>query len=492
MTPSAALMPDLEQVAGQHPQAVAYRWQDRECSHAQFLAAVRRQAWALENLGLRHGDRLAVLSANRPEVMVLLAACAWLGLVLVPLNPRLSANELGQQLRDTAPGALVIEPGLDLPLPTWAHSLPCLALPPAAQAGIEPVSSAGVAVPPTACPTQQMATDPHVPVLMLFTAAVTGRARAAVLSQGNLLAAARALGQVWALGPLDRYLGVLPLCHAAGLGLCLALQLAGGASVLMPQFHPKQCAHALASARISVVATFSPMLSALLDAVQAGGQGADHVRIVTGLESPETLARLSQEWPRSTFWSAYGQAEVSSMVCVGPAQARPGAAGKVLNGCDIAVFDALGQALDIGEEGEIGVRGPTVFCGYWDPERAQAVATTLRQGWHMTGDLGRLDADGWLWFTGRAAHKQLIKTGGENVYPLEVEQALLSHVAVQEAYVHGRPDPKWGESVHAVCALRPSAQVTAEALMAHVTTRLARHKRPQTLTFAPAPLKRFH
>lgn len=492
MMHSAPLVMAIEQIARQHPQATAYLWQDRACTHAQFLVAVRRQAWLLENLHLQPGDRLAVLSSNRPEVMVLLAACAWIGLVMVPLNPRLSANELEQQLQDAAPRILVIEPELEPLLTEWSKNLQRLHLSSAAQAGIEPVVSANTVVAMDAEPASATSHNEDAAVLMLFTAAVTGRAKAAVLSQGNLVAAAHQLAQVWALTPEDRFLGVLPLFHAAGLGLCLTLQLAGAASVLMPQFHPQLCAQALTSANVSVIATFSPMLGALLDAINASGQGAVHVRIATGLETPETLSRLAKEWPQATFWSAYGQAEVSSMICVGPAHERPGAAGRVLAGSEIAIFDTQGQALGTSQEGEIGVRGPTVFCGYWDPDLAQPVATSLRDGWHMTGDMGRMDADGWLWFTGRAVHKQLIKTGGENVYPGEVEQALLSHAAVLEAYVHGLHDPKWGEAVHAVCALKPGAQVSAEELIAHVALRLARYKRPQTLKFSPAPLKRSH
>lgn len=490
MTYSIALMQAIDTLAQQHPQATAYVWQDHACTHSQFQIAVRRQAWLLESLQMAAGDRIAVLSPNRPEIMVLLAACAWLGLVLVPLNPRLSAPELAQQLHDAAPRALVIEPALASLLPLWPAGVQRLNLTSVAQSDIAPVTATNAAVPMDAAPSKSAIDQPDTAVLMLFTAAVTGRAKAAVLSQGNLVAAAHQLGQVWGLTPEDRFLGVLPLCHAAGLGLCLTLQLAGGASVLMPQFEPQQCAHALAHARISVIATFSPMLGALLDASAAQGWTATQVRIATGLETPETLQRLAKEWPHTTFWSAYGQAEVSSMICLGPAHVRPGAAGRVLAGSELAIFDPQGQPVGANAEGEIGVRGPTVFCGYWDPERAQPVATSMRQGWHMTGDLGRIDADGWLWFTGRATHKQLIKTGGENVYPSEVENALLSHPAVLQAYVHGRPDPKWGEAVHAVCALKPGAQVSSEELMAHVAQHLARYKRPQTLTLAPAPLKR--
>lgn len=154
----------------------------------------------------------------------------------------------------------------------------------------------------------------------------------------------------------------------------------------------------------------------------------------------------------------------------------------------IRIQDAAGQPLANGVEGEIAVRGPTVFLGYWDVGTKRPFKPA--DPWHRTGDLGRIDEDGWLWFTGRAAHKQLIKSGGENVYPAEVEQVLLEHPAVAEAFVFGQPDEKWGEAVHAACALRPGAQATQAELIAFVAQRLARYKRPHSVSLRPAPLQR--
>ena len=134
------------------------------------------------------------------------------------------------------------------------------------------------------------------------------------------------------------------------------------------------------------------------------------------------------------------------------------------------------------------MRGPTVFLGYWDV--AQQRPFKPADPWHRTGDLGRLDEDGWLWFAGRAAHKQLIKTGGENVYPAEVEQVLLEHPAVAEAFVFGQADDHWGEAVHAACALRPGKEASEAELIAFVEQRLARYKRPQSVRFMAAPLDR--
>jgi len=154
----------------------------------------------------------------------------------------------------------------------------------------------------------------------------------------------------------------------------------------------------------------------------------------------------------------------------------------------IRVQDGAGRALAAGEQGEIAVRGPTVFLGYWDPKSRVPVKPS--DTWHPTGDLGHMDDDGWLWFAGRAAHKQLIKTGGENVYPAEVEQVLLAHPAVTEAFVFGKPDARWGESVHAACSLAPGSQVTEADLIAFVEERVARYKRPRSITFSARPIDR--
>jgi len=246
---------------------------------------------------------------------------------------------------------------------------------------------------------------------------VEGHARGAVLAQSQLIASAQQIGRVWSLGLADRWLGVLPLFHAAGIGLSLAMLAAGGACVLLPRFDPDAAIAAIDEHQITVCATFAPMLGAMLDAAQTHGSSLPSLRICTGLEPPATLERLATLCPSAGFWSAYGQAEVSSMVCMGLQHERPGTAG-------------------------------------------------------------------------RAAHKQLIKTGGENVYPAEVEQVLLEHPAVAEAFVYGQADDHWGEAVHAACALRPGKVASEAELIAFVEKRLARYKRPQSVRFMAAPLDR--
>jgi acyl-CoA synthetase (AMP-forming)/AMP-acid ligase II len=461
-------------------------------SHADFQAAVARQAAALASAGLRQGDRFVLLAGNRAEVLVLLGAAAWLGAVMVPLNLRLSAAELAQQVQDACPRLLVLEPEFvaALDAATALHGdrgdAPRLSLGAAPDGSMALVGDAPVT---TTAPAVAGHSDDAV--LMLYTAAVDGRARGAVTSQRNLVASAAQLGLAWGLGPDDRWLGVLPLFHAAGIGLSLATLAAGGACVLLPRWDPAFAVEAVDAHRITLAATFAPMLGGLLDAAEAAGSTLSSLRVLTGLESPEAQSRLAARCPAASFWAAYGQAEVSTMACLGRASDRPGAAGRAAALTEVAVLGDAGRPVPTGEVGEIVVRGPTVFLGYWDPETRRPRATTsAADPWHRTGDLGRLDAEGWLFFSGRAAYKQLIKTGGENVYPVEVEMALLEHPAVAEAFVFGRPDAQWGEAVHARCALHPGATIDEGTLIEFVGSRLARYKRPRRIAFGPAPLDR--
>jgi long-chain acyl-CoA synthetase len=486
MTPAFPTLIDLlAHNAEVHADRAAVIVEDNTHSHALLYAAVQGQAAALAALGVRRGDRVLLLAGNRTEVLVLLGAAAWLGAMLVPLNLRLSPAEMAQQARDAAPTVAVIDAGCDaLWQAAWPEGMP----------GVTTVVLDTATGPLPVCAGPRSATAaprqdaPGLGGLMLYTAAVDGHARGAVLAQSQLMASAQQLANVWSLGADDRWLGVLPLFHAAGIGLSLALLHAGGACVLLPRFDPVAAVAAVERHRITACATFAPMLGAMLDAAQASGASLASLRACMGMEAASTVDRLAALCPSAGFWSAYGQAEVSSMVCLGLQRERPGAVGRAVAPSQLRVQDAAGQPVAMGVDGEIAVCGPTVFLGYWDAATQRPFKPA--DPWHRTGDLGRLDADGWLWFTGRAAHKQLIKTGGENVYPAEVEQVLLEHPAVAEAFVFGTPDERWGEAVHATCALRPGAVAAEAELIGFVGQRLARYKRPQSVRFLPAPLDR--
>ena len=487
MTPSFATLIDLlAHNAKAHIHRAAVITNDAPCpqtySHGLLYQAVQRQAAALAALGVKPGDRVVLVAGNRAEVLVLLGAVAWLGAMLVPLNLRLSPSEMVQQSRDASPVVAIVDAGCDaLWQAAWPEGMPGV-LTVALQARQE-----GAQEPPLACAGQPMATPvprqdaPELGVIMLYTAAVDGHARGAVLAQSQLTASAQQIAHTWSLGAHDRWLGVLPLFHAAGIGLSMALLGAGGACVLLPRFDPTAAVAAVKQHQVTVCATFAPMLGAMLDVAQTSDSPLASLRVCMGMEPPNVLERLATLCPAANFWSAYGQAEVSSMVCLGLYHERPGAAGRAVAPSRVRVQGANGEPLPTGTQGEIAVCGPTVFMGYWDLETRRPFKPA--DPWHRTGDLGRLDEDGCLWFMGRAAHKQLIKTGGENVYPAEVEQVLLEHPAVAEALVFGRPDAHWGEGVHAACVLKQGAVANEGDLIRFIETRLARYKRPQSIQF---------
>jgi acyl-CoA synthetase (AMP-forming)/AMP-acid ligase II len=326
--------------------------------------------------------------------------------------------------------------------------------------------------------------DADAGLVMIHTAAVGGRPRGALLSHANLIAASAQLLHYWSLTPDDVNLGVLPLFHVAGLGMLLAAQYAGGASVILPKFDAGTALDAIHRHRVTMLAEFPPILTTLLDAAEIRPEELSSLRIATGLDSPETITRFERLCPQARFWSVFGQSETSGFVTMGRFRERPGAAGQPTFLATVAVLDDADSPVAPGEVGEIAVRGPTVFKGYWRCDADNAFA--FRNEWHHTGDQGTFDADGYLWYRGRSPAKELIKPGGENVYPAEVERAIAAHPAIEEVVVIGVPDAQWGEAVKAVCSCKSGQTATAQEIIDFVGARIARYKRPKFVAFVDA------
>ncbi len=288
----------------------------------------------------------------------------------------------------------------------------------------------------------------------------------------------------WALTPDDVNLGVLPLFHVAGLAMLLAAQYAGGASIISAKFDAGAALDTIHRQRVTMLAEFPPILTSLLDAAEITPAELASLRIVTGLDSPETINRFERLCPHARFWSVFGQSETSGFVTMGRFRDRPGAAGQPTFLATVAVLDDADQPVATGEVGEIAVRGPLVFKGYWGCDADNAV--TFRNDWHHTGDQGTFDADGYLWYKGRSPAKELIKPGGENVYPAEVEREIAAHPAIEEVVVIGVPDAQWGEAVKAVCRCKSGQTATAQEIIDFVGGRIARYKRPKIVTFVEA------
>ena len=199
-----------------------------------------------------------------------------------------------------------------------------------------------------------------------------------------------------------------------------------------------------------------------------------------GLDAPEVIDQY-QETTGGTFYCMYGQTETSMIASIGPYNEAPGSAGRPIMLGSVRLMDEDDQPVLTGEVGEIALRGPMVFKGYWGLDEDNRY--TFRNDWHHTGDLGRMDEAGFLWYAGRKADKELIKPGGENVYPAEVEKAVLEHPDVEKVVVFGVPDPKWKEGIKAVCVLSAGAALSAKDLIAFVGNRIARYKKPQYVEF---------
>ncbi len=446
-------------------------------THRGYLQRIERLAAGLRRDGVERGDRVAILSQNCPEMVELIGAAALIGAILLPVNYRLGPEEIAFVLSDGAPAMLIagsdyrdLVAGLQPSLPS-VRRVYAIGADPAPFAAFAELSA------DEACmPSEVAAADGFV---IIHTAAVGGRPRGALISQGNLLIAQSSLVEAWRLTERDVNLGMLPLFHVTGLGLMLTLQQAGGASVISAKFDPAQAARDIPAEQVTVLAEFAPMLGNILD--QATPEQLTSLRAVTGLDTPATIERFEQLCPQATFWATFGQSETSGLSTFAPYRDRPGSAGRPLFWRTVAVVDADDKPLPPGQVGEIVLRGPTVFKGYWNNEAATAHAS--RGGWHHTGDMGRFDEDGYLFYAGRAPEKELIKTGGENVYPAEVEGALKQHPAIAEAVVIGVPDPQWSEAIKAVCVLKAGQSVEAEALADFVAGLIARYKKPKHLVF---------
>jgi acyl-CoA synthetase (AMP-forming)/AMP-acid ligase II len=452
-------------------------------THGEYLERVERLAGGLAAVGVVPGDRIAVLAQNSLEFLDLYGAAARLGAILVPINWRLSAEEIAYVITDAAPRVIVAGAEYQAGIAAVSGQFPFAERYYALGPPSGPFAPlADLLAPGLPAPVVDISADSGV--LMIHTAAVAGRPRGALLSHANLVAASAQLLYYWNLGPADVNLGMLPLFHITGAGLFLAVQQAGGATVVLPRFDPEAAVRHIQRDRVSVVATFPPMLTSLLDAAAAVGADLSSLRAVAGLDAPETIGRLESMCPGATFWIGYGQSEVTGFVTTAPFRDGPGSAGRPAFLNAVSVVDDLDRPLPAGETGEIVVRGPMVFKGYWNCAADNEL--TFRGGWHHTGDLGRFDEAGLLWYAGRSPAKELIKPGGENVYPAEVEKVLMEHPAVVEAAVIGVPDAQWGEAIKAICVCRPDQPVTAEALIEFVGGRIARFKKPKHVTFVPA------
>lgn len=459
----------LDDRAARDPGRPAFRWQGADQGFAQLHAHACRRAAGLHRAGVRAGDRVAVLLPNGPDFVALFHAIDGLGATLLPLNLRLTASELAFQARDAAPRLLVHGKG---DLGARAREVRSLAGTPTL--ACDELDDADV-------PLARPAPDPETPLALIYTSGTTGEPKGALLTRRALAASARASKAHLGVRPDDRWLACLPLFHVGGLALLARSVLDGTGLVLHERFDARAVSRELDRGEVSGISLVPTMLERVLDA-RHDRPAPDGLRVVLlgGAAAPASLVARAE---RAGFPVAptYGLTEASSQV----ATRRPGApvaAGLApLPGVAVRVVDGAGGALPPDGIGEIEVRGPTLMTGYWrrpeDDERA------LRDGWLRTGDLGRLDAEGGLHVVERRA--DLIVSGGENVYPAEIERVLLQHPDVREVAVAGIDDARFGRRP-AAWIVPERATIDAGALERHCRAVLAGYKVPVRFVAVPS------
>lgn len=470
----------IERNARLYADRTAFVLADQRITHLDYLRRVERLAAGLAKAGVEAGDRIAILSHNNLEFVDLYGAAARMGAILVPINWRQSFDEIAYVVSDVTPKMVIADAAHQEALRASRQEFASVSRWYGIGANAAPFAAFEELLSDPAGDRPDVAAD--APYVIFHTAAVAGRPRGAVLSQAGLITGASQLIHYWSMTPDDVNLGVLPLFHLAGLSMLLVTQLAGGATTVLAKFDADHVVGHIRDEKVTVFAEFPPILSTLLD--KAGGDELASLRMVTGLDSSDTIARFEKQCPHACFWAAFGQSETSGFVTTVPFREKPGSAGRPTYLNAVAVVDERDRPLSVGEVGEIVVRGPSVFKGYWNCEADTAF--TFRNGWHHTGDNGLFDADGYLWYKGRSPAKELIKPGGENVYPAEVENAICAHAAIAEAAVIGVPDAQWGEAIKAVCVCKPGQSVTAQEVVDFVGQRIARFKRPKHVVFVSA------
>ena len=449
-------------------------------TYAETWSRCCRLAGALTQLGVQSGERVAILAWNSHQYLEVYMAVPASGRVVVPLNTRHAEPELRYALEDAGarilitdrePGALATTVERVIRLPDDYETL-------LAQA---PEADLGVGV-----------TEDSLAGLF-YTGGTTGVSKGVMLSHRNLLANTTNWLIAAQQGPEDTYLVMAPLFHAAGSLAVLATVWTGGRQVILPAFDPGATLDVIAAEQVTVTLGVPTMIAAMAEEQLVRPRQVGSLRSLSHGGSPiatEVVRRARTAFPSTELVHAYGTTETAPLATLLRHEEQriesnvARSCGQAVAGVDVRVFGPNGHAMPPGEIGEVVVRGPNVMQGYWN--KPEQTAEVLRNGWYYTGDLGYMNDQGYIFLVDRA--KDMIISGGENVYSTEVEEALYQHPAVLEAAVFGVPDEQWGEAVHAVVVPRAGQEVDVATLIAFCHKHIAGYKVPKQIDLRRDPL----
>jgi long-chain acyl-CoA synthetase len=458
-------------------------------TYRQFADRLERLHTVLADLGTAPGDRVAILSFNSIAFTELYCAVPMAGRVQVPLNFRWADPELAYALADS--GARVLfcdrDPGELADLVDTVVRID----PPSDDDGPSEYERLIGAAEPTAFDVGAVSEDDLAG--LFYTGGTTGQSKGVMLSHRNLIANAFSMQTVQPLTRDDRYLVMAPMFHAAGSISLLQSIFVGATQVLMPAFGPGDMLDLLESEGITQTLGVPTMVAAAVEEQLVRPRDVGRFTAFAHGGSPialEVVRRGIEAFPGTAFLHLYGATETSPLV-TGLADEvelldheRAKSAGQAAMGVEVVIRGVDGGPVPTGTPGEVTISGNNVMRGYWN--KPEQTTNALRDGWYWSGDIGRLDDEGYLYLLDRS--KDMIISGGENVYCTEVEDAIYTHPAVLEATVFGIPSEQWGEAVHAVIVIREGATATEAEIIEHCRSQIAGYKVPRTVSFSLDPL----
>jgi long-chain acyl-CoA synthetase len=469
-----------------------YTWND-------FDQRTDALARGLASLGVQRSDRVAVLMLNCHCYLELYYACARMGAVIVPLNIRLARPEIVFILNDSESKVLVVDKTF-APYATGRDTFPTVQNivyigeeTPESMVNYEDVVSKGTHMQESV---DQVMEDDDLSGLY-YTGGTTGRAKGVMLSHKNVVSNAMHVIMTTGYNAQDIYLHAAPMFHLADIASTFALTMLGARHVFIPLFNPVQVLQAIQDEKITRTLLVPTMINAVLNHPDVDKYDISSLHSLIYGASPmpiELLKKGLQKWGQ-VFRQGYGMTETAPLLTMldthdhilegTPEQVHHLAScGKEVSGVEVRVVNAEGEDVKPGEIGEIIARGPNIMMGYW--RMPEATAAAIVDGWMHTGDLATIDEENYIYIVDRA--KDMIISGGENIYSVEVENALYTHPAVLEVAVIGIPDETWGEAVHAVVVCKPGMSVSADDLIAHARTQIAGYKAPRSIEFAAEAL----
>ncbi|MDB5621195.1 long-chain-fatty-acid--CoA ligase [Tardiphaga sp.] len=477
------------------PQGTATIDGDRRRNWREVGDRVARLAGALQRLGIQPGDRVAVLMLNSDRYLELYLGIAWAGAVIVPTNVRWSAQEIADSLLDCRASALVVDSafaaiGVDL-----AKAMP-LAL----------IYADDTAGPAEAHDYEQLVQDSE-PVAdamrtrgdlagIFYTGGTTGRSKGVMLSHGNIFANSLHMLAEGLVPQGTVYLNAAPMFHVANGGAMFTSLVGGGTNVIVRVFNPELVMATIAREKVTATLIVPTMIQMLVDHPAFHDADLSSLKQMMYGASPineALLKRAMAGMPGAEFHQLYGMTELSPLATHLPweqhfgeaatAKGRQRACGRAAIGCEARIVDADHKPVGVGVVGEVAVRGANVMMGYW--ERPEETARAVIDGWMHTGDGGYMDDEGYIYLVDRM--KDMIISGGENVYSIEVENAVAQHPAVAQCAVIGIPDPQWGETVHAFVITKPGHAVNATEIIAFCRDRIAGYKCPRSVDIRSEP-----